>query len=269
MVLAVFVHMFTVIYMKAYRKPREFTWWTGLGLMGLVMTFGFSGYLLPMDELAYFATKVGLAIPQSLPGMGAVIERIVQGGPEVTTVTIQRFFALHVVVLPLVFFGLLAAHLYLVTRHGNAVPPSVEALPESERRSIPFFPNFMMKDMAMWLITLNVITILAMVYPWPLGPPADPLAPAPEGIHPEWYFMSQFALLELTGQWFSGALGKYLGIVLFGVGAVLWGLIPLYDTGSRAGRRARTATWFGLFAVIGLIGLTLIGYWNVWQAGGH
>lgn len=269
MVAAVFVHMFSVYFMKAYRKPREFTWWSGLVLMGLTMVFGFSGYLLPMDELAYFATKVGLEIPKSMPGVGIVIERLIQGGPDVSTVTIQRFFALHVVVLPLLFIGFLAFHLYLVTRHGNAVPPSLEATPEKERRSIPFFPNFMMKDMAMWLIALNVLTVLAVIYPWPLGPQADPLAPAPVGIHPEWYFMSQFSLLEITGQMFSGALGKYLGIVLFSIGAVLWALIPLYDTSSKYGNRARIATWFGLLAVVGLIGLTLIGYWQVAQAGTH
>jgi cytochrome b6 len=269
MVGAVFIHMFSVYFMKAYRKPREFTWWSGLALLGITMVFGFSGYLLPMDELAYFATKVGLEIPKSMPGMGIIIERLVQGGPDVTTVTIQRFFALHVVILPLAFMALLGFHLYLVTRHGNAVPPSVEALPAAQRRSIPFFPNFMMKDLAMWLIALNVLTVLAVIYPWPLGPEADPLAPAPVGIHPEWYFMSQFSLVEITGKMFGGVVGKYLGIVLFTIGGVLWGLIPLYDTSSARGNRARIATWFGLLAVAGLIGLTLIGYWQVAQAGTH
>ncbi len=265
MVLAVFIHMFSVFFMKAYRKPREFGWWSGLALLGLTMVFGFSGYLLPMDDLAYFATQVGLNIPKSLPGMGPVIEKLVQGGPDVSSVTIQRFFALHVVVLPLAFLGVLGFHLWLVFKHGSALPPSEELKSEPRRRSIPFFPNFMMKDLAMWLFALNVLTILAFLYPWPLGPMADPLAAAPEGIHPEWYFMSQFQALKVIGKYVPGMAGELLGIALFSIGGVLWGLIPFYDTRKAGALRARTATWFGLAAVLGLAGLTVMGYWEVWS----
>jgi quinol-cytochrome oxidoreductase complex cytochrome b subunit len=267
MVAAVFVHMFSVFFMKAYRKPREFGWWSGLALLGLTMLFGFSGYLLPMDELAYFATKVGLDIPKALPGMAPIIENLVQGGTEVTGVTIQRFFALHAVILPLVFIAMLGFHLWLVQRHGNAVPPSEEAKPEAERRGIPFFPNFLMKDFAMWLITLNVVAILASLYPWPLGPQADPLAAAPLGIHPEWYFMSQFQLLKIIGAWVPGMAGEYLGIGLFAGGGLLWALIPLYDTRTTGGKRARRATWFGLAVLLGLLLLTVLGYVDVGAAG--
>lgn len=260
MVLSVFVHMFSVYLMKAYREPREFGWWSGLGLLGLVMVFGFSGYLLPMDELAYFATKVGLEIPSSIPVIGPLIADLVRGGPEVNEVTIQRFFALHVVVLPALFVPVLMFHLWLVQKHGNAVPPSEEEKPESLRRTMPFFPNFFAKDLAMWLIALNVLAVLASLFPWDLGPQADPLAPAPMGIHPEWYFMSQFQVLKVFGEWFPGMTGEVLGILLFTVGGVLWGLIPLYDKDSRMATRARLATWFGFIALAGLIILTIWGY---------
>ena len=103
MVLALFVHMFSVFFMKAYRKPREFGWWSGLVLLGMTLVFGFSGYLLPSDELSYFATKVGLEIPSSVPWIGPALADLVRGGPDVNENTIQRFFALHVVVLPAVF----------------------------------------------------------------------------------------------------------------------------------------------------------------------
>jgi cytochrome b6 len=264
MVFAVFVHMFSVFFMKAYRKPREFGWWSGLALLGLTMLFGFSGYLLPMDDLAYFATKVGLAIPASLPGVGTIVANIFRGGPEVTAdVTIQRFFALHGVILPLVFLPVLAFHLYLVQRHGNAVPESEEAKPASERRSVPFFPNFMIKDLAFWLVALNVLAILASLFPWQLGPAADPLAPAPDGIHPEWYFMNQFQLLKVFGRWFPGEAGEALGITLFTLGGVLWALVPLFDIKTASGRRGRAATWFGFFAISVIVGLTIWGYWEL------
>lgn len=263
MVFAVVVHMVSVFFMKAYRAPREFGWWSGLVLLGLTLLFGFSGYLLPMDELAYFATKVGLDIPKAIPGMGPLIEHIVQGGPEVTSVTIQRFFALHAVILPLTFIVVLAFHLWLVQKHGNAVPPAEEAKPERLRRGIPFFPNFLMKDLAMWLIALNVLAALASLYPWELGPQADPLAAAPLGIHPEWYFMAPFQLLKYLGQWIPGALGEYLGLALFAAGGALWALLPLYDTRSAGGQRARRATWFGFAIVVGLVALTILGYVEV------
>ncbi len=263
MVLAAFVHMFSVFFMKAYRKPREFGWWTGLALLGLTFVFGFSGYLLPFDELSFFATKVGLEIPQTLPGVGPIIVQLVQGGEMVSSVTIQRFFALHVVVLPMLFMGALGFHLWLVQKHGNAVPPGEETRPESERRSIPFFPNFFAKDLAMWLIAMNVLAILASMYPWGLGAQADPAAAAPEGIHPEWYFMSQFQVLKVLGRWFPGAVGEYAGMALFGIGGLLWGLVPFFDKDSKSGMRARIATWFGVLVVMGLIITTIWGYAEV------
>lgn len=266
MVFCVIVHMISVFFMKAYRSPREFGWWSGLVLLGLTLLFGFSGYLLPMDELSYFATKVGLDIPKAIPGVGPLIEHIVQGGPEVTSVTIQRFFALHTVVLPLTFIGILAFHLWLVQKHGNAVPPSEELKPVGERDGIPFFPNFLMKDFAMWLIALNVLAALASLYPWDLGPQADPLAAAPLGIHPEWYFMAPFQLLKVVGRWVPGMLGEYLGLLLFAAGGVLWALVPLYDTRTAAGVRGRKATWFGFLVVAGLALLTILAYMEVGAA---
>ena len=263
MIGAIFVHMFSVFFMKAYRKPREFGWWTGLVQFGLCFVFGFSGYLLPMDDLAYFATKVGLSIPEVIPGMAQIITSLVRGGPDVSGVTIQRFFTLHVLVLPLVFIPILCIHLFLIQKHGNAVPPGEELKPVSERRSVPFFPNFIMKDMAVWLIVLNVLALLAALFPWQLGPQADTLAPAPIGIHPEWYFMSQFEALKLFGEWFPGVTGELLGIGLFTIGGVLWGLIPLFDTSSRFGRRAKVTTYFGLVVLILLIALTIYAYWDV------
>jgi cytochrome b6 len=139
------------------------------------------------------------------------------------------------------------------------VPPGQEASTATEP-GIPFFPNFLLRDLGVWLIVLNLITLLAVFFPWQLGHQADPLAPAPAGIHPEWYFMSQFELLKLLGKWFPGMAGEVLGIGLFSVGMILWGLIPLYDSRNEAGCRARLASYFGIFVVIAVIGLTVLGY---------
>ena len=260
MIVALFVHMFSVFFMKAYRNPREFGWWSGIVLLLMSMVFGFSGYLLPMNELAFFATKVGLEIPSAVPVVGAKMADLVRGGLEVNEYTVQRFFTLHVVVLPALFIPLLGFHLWLVQRHGNAVPESEEAKPEAQRKTIPFFPNFMMKDLAMWLIALNVLAVLAALFPWELGTMADPLKPAPPGIHPEWYFMSSFQVLKLFGTWFRGATGEVLGILIFNLGLVLWFLVPLYDVRSKGGQRARNATYFGMLAIAILLITTIWGY---------
>ena len=107
------------------------------------------------------------------------------------------------------------------------------------------------------------------MFPWSLGPPADPLAAAPLGIHPEWYFMSQFQLLKVLGQWFPGALGEYLGIGLFSLAGICWALIPFYDVKTDSGKRARVATWIGLVLLFAMIALTILGYAEVWGAGAH
>lgn len=260
MVFAVFVHMFSVFFMKAYRKPREFGWWSGLALLGLVMVFGFSGYLLPMDELSYFATKVGLQLPAMVPGIGSMIADLVRGGADVGEATVQRFFALHVVVLPLLFLPVLMFHLYLVQKHGNAVPASEEEKPAEERRGIPFFPNFLAMDLAMWLIALNVVTILATLFPWDLGSPADPLSPTPNGIHPEWYFMSQFEALKVFGKILPGLSGEVFGLLVFTGVLIFWLLVPLFDRDSKAGQRARMVTWGGFLTLAGMLLFTILGY---------
>jgi quinol-cytochrome oxidoreductase complex cytochrome b subunit len=259
MVFAVVVHMFSAFFMKAYRKPREFGWWSGLVLLALVLAFGFSGYLLPMDELAYFATKVGLEIPASLPG-GALFADLLRGGAEVGEVTVQRFFALHAVVLPLIFLPVLMFHLVLVQRHGNALPPSEEAQPPEQRRGMPFFPHFFAKELGMWLFALNVLAILATLFPWDLGPAADALRPAPVGIHPEWYFMSPFQLLKGIGQVLPGLAGEIAGLLLFSGALILWTLVPLFDPQSATARRARQVNLFGLLLLAALIATTIWGY---------
>jgi cytochrome b6 len=258
MLLAAFVHMFSVYFMKAYRPPRDLTWWTGLALLGLAFVFGFSGYLLPWDDLAYFATKIGLDVMGKAPVIGEPMAQFVRGGPDVGGATLQRFYALHAAVLPALFMPVLVLHLWLVQRHGNAVPPGTPV-----KETVPFFPNFLYKDLVVWLLCLNLLAVLASIWPWDLGPPVDTLAPAPEGIHPEWYFMAQFQLLKVMPAKIGPLEGELVGLGLFNLGAVVWALVPLWDRGSWA----RFVNWLGYAAIVALIGLTGWAYASVWGAG--
>jgi cytochrome b6 len=263
MVLSVFVHMFSAFFMRAYRKPREFNWWTGIGLLLLTLTFAFSGYLLPFDDLSYFATKIGLEIPQSIPIVGPILASIARGGTDITELTIQRFFTLHVMILPLTIFLFLTIHLALILKHGSAVPVSETAKPSAARKNIKFFPDFFVKDFSMWLSAAGVCFFLAALFPPQLGSPADPLRPAPEGIHPEWYFMSPYMLLKLFGRIFPGMFGALLSIFIMAFAVIIWTAVPFYDPEGKAAKRAGITFYIGVAAAASLLILTVWAYLDI------
>jgi cytochrome b6 len=140
-ILAIFIHMFSVFFTKAFRRPRELTWYSGFVLLLLAMGLGFSGYLLPWNTLAYFATKVGTTIVAVVPVIGDPIMQFLREGKDVTTATLTRFYGLHVAIFPLVFTGVLGLHLLLVQTQGMHEPESWKSMPAAQRKSMPFFPN--------------------------------------------------------------------------------------------------------------------------------
>src|SRR5215475_13783525 len=145
---AAFAHFFSVFILKSYRKPRELTWVSGILLLLLMLGFGFSGYLLPWNELAFFATKVGTGIAGAVPVVGRFTLRLLRGGDDVTGATLSRFYGLHVAVLPALTTALVALHLLFVQRQGMSVPIRIEQrLKAGERlREMPFFPNYILRD---------------------------------------------------------------------------------------------------------------------------
>jgi len=267
MVLAAFLHMFSVYFTHAYRKPRELTWLTGMALLGLVLLFGFSGYLLPWNELAFFATRVGTGTAGTMPIIGEKLLVIMRGGEEVTGATIGRFFGLHVAILPGVFIVLLSAHLLFVQRQGMSEPLEWANRPTPEKKQMKFFPHFLLRDLLVWLIALNILAILAVFFPdgigvvhWPLGTKADPFAPPPPVIRPEWYFMFAFQALKFLPPhiWFFE--GELFGIVIFTVGGLVWALVPFLDRKSNAGQKSKLFKLFGILVVLFIIVMTILGY---------
>ncbi len=254
MVVSAFVHMFSVFFMRAYHGKRDLLWYSGILLLMLAFGLGFTGYALPGDEVAYFATKVGLDVAASTPGVGSTIANLLRGGEDITTTTFQRLFALHAAVLPVLFMPILFLHLWLVQRHGNHVPEDLK--PESIKQ-VPFFPTFFLNELIVWLLCLNLLTVLAAIFPWELGAAADPLKPAPLGIHPEWYYMAQFQLLKLMPSEIGPVPGELVGMGLFTAAAGAWALVPLFD---RTAKRARRVLYGGFAALTGLIVLTIWGY---------
>jgi cytochrome b6 len=255
MVFTAFVHMFSGYFLKAYRKPRELTWISGMLLLFVVMGFGFSGYLLPWNTLAFFATKVGTEMAGAVPFVGKWFLTFLRGGEEVTGATLTRFFGFHVAVLPGLATVLLAMHLLLVQRLGMSLPPGVErAIAEGRQpaRSMPFFPNFLLRDIIGWYAALGVLGALAAVRPWELGTKADAFASAPAGIQPEWYFLFMFQTLKLLPAKILFLEGEFAGLLGFGLAATVWVVVPFLDYRAGFGRITRFFTGLGIF-VLGFI----------------
>ena len=266
MIFSILVHMFSVYFMKAYRKPREFGWLSGMALLGLASVFGFSGYLLPMDELSYFATKVGLR-----DSSGDSVDR---AGDRATCCAADRKSTSSPCsassrcmswCLPALFLPLLGFHLWLVQKHGNAVPPSEEAKPAARSQDHAVHAQLPAQGSGDVAYLAQHSGAAGFGLSVALGKQSDSLVPAPVGIHPEWYFMSPFEMLKLLGmvKWLPGEPGEIAGILLFTLGIVLWVLIPFYDTSKESGQRGRAAHYFGLMAVFALLATTAIGYWTI------
>lgn len=260
MVFCVLVHMFSVFFLKSYRKPREMTWMSGMILFALVLTFGFSGYLLPWNELAFFATKIGTDMVGTVPFIGDYLLNIVRGGPDVTGATLSRFFGLHVAVLPGIFTMVLGFHLFLLQRQGMSEPVQWDDLPPEKKRFIPFYPNFVMREFIFWMSALAVINALAVFFPWELGVKADPFAPAPAGIRPEWYFMFMFQALKFLPAHVGPLEGEILGLLVFNLAGLAWFLLPFWDKSGGVGRKARYINWIGILAIAFILIMTVLGY---------
>jgi quinol-cytochrome oxidoreductase complex cytochrome b subunit len=259
-----FAHFFSVFFLKSYRKPRELTWLSGIFLLFLMLGFGFSGYLLPWNELSFFATKVGTGSAGAVPVVGHFMLRLLRGGDDVTGATLSRFYGLHVAILPAVTTALVVMHLLFVQRQGMSVPPSIERKLKAGGPPLPqmkFFPNYILRDVLAWYVVLAILAALAAFYPWELGNKADPFAVVPPGIRPEWYFLAVFYTLKLIPShilWFEG---EQLGVVVFGLAALFLVLVPFLDRKASRGERSPVFTILAGLGLAYLIVFTIIGHY--------
>jgi cytochrome b6 len=256
MIAALFVHMFSVFFMRAYNRPRELTWISGVGLLFLSVCFGFSGYLLPWNEVSFFATKVGTDIAGVIPVVGKTMLRFLRGGEDVTGGTLTRFFGFHVAVLPAAATAFIGIHVLLVQMHGMHVPERYE----KNHRRMKFFPNFILRDLIGWLLAIGVLAALAALFPWELGVKADPFAPAPAGIKPEWYFLFMFQTLKYIPAklWFID--GEVVGILSFMIGGLILLVIPFINCAPESRRRRLIFNAFGIAVILYIAIMTVVGY---------
>jgi len=239
----IFVHMFSTYFLKAYRRPRELTWITGFLLLVIFLAFGFSGYLLPWNELSYFATRVGTDIAGSLPLIGKWLKTLILGGSSVSQATLSRFFWFHIAILPAAAVAVIGTHVLLVQILGMSKPIGIN---EAKVKEISFFPDFLYKDALGWTLILVLIGVLCVFLPWEVGKKADPFSATPLGIKPEWYFTFMFTTLKLLPSHVLFIEGEKLAILAFMIGGVFWMLVPYLD------RRATQEKRSPLFALIGV-----------------
>ncbi|OHB78547.1 MAG: hypothetical protein A2W31_07575 [Planctomycetes bacterium RBG_16_64_10] len=221
----VFVHTFSTWLSRSYRPPRELIWISGVVLLLVALGFGFTGYLLPWDELSVAATKVGTDLPAALPLVGRGFTRLLRGGDQVTGDTLGRFFVAHVCLLPLASLLLLIFHVGLVQKEGISTPRSVEG----QGRSIPFWPNFFYREAAVWVLLGGGLITVAALLPPPVGVQADLLAPAPEGIRPEWYFLFVFQGLKVLPAQILSVSGETIAVSLMLLVGIAVLLLPILD----------------------------------------
>lgn len=265
MILSAFIHMFSVVFLRAFRRPRELTWLSGIALLGLALAFGFSGYLLPWNTISYFATKVGTDMASAVPLVGHSLARFLRGGNDVGGATLTRFFGFHVAVLPGITTLLLLAHLALVQKHGMSSPQwAVEEFSRKGQPSpqMPFFPNFFLRELMAWYGALGVLGSLAAIFPWELGVKADPFAPAPAGIRPEWYFLAPFYTLKLIPSHVWVFEGELIGLLGFGLLALWWVALPFWAVNHQGVERTRLVTGAGVALLAYLTAFSALGYWR-------
>lgn len=266
MVLIVLLHMLRTFFTGSYKKPRQFTWFTGVILLFATLFLSFSGYLLPWDQLALWAVTIGASMIEAAPPevVGENLNLLLRGGPEIGANGLLRFYLLHVLAVPAILFIFTGVHYYKVVIHGHSLPPKKENIGEDTAKRVPldkrvyFIPDVLTSEI-MWIAvtTFCLVGLCVWFYHAPLEAHADPQV-TPLGTTAPWYFL-----------WIQGALkmgDKVLwGIIFPTVILVFFMVMPYLDTApSRrfADRRFMLSIGFvfmSMFTVLSYMGLSEYG----------
>ncbi|HBP86210.1 MAG TPA: cytochrome b N-terminal domain-containing protein [Nitrospirales bacterium] len=250
---AIGLHMLQVFFDGAYKRPRELMWVVGVLLLAIMLGFGFTGYLLPWDQNAYWATQVGINMVGSVPFIGDFLVKLLRGGETLGALTISRFFAIHVAFLPaIIVFGIML-HLFILRRVGPAGPHD-EARAKSGSET--FYPRQVFMDAVVMLVVFGIVSLLAYSVEFPLADRADPsdhtFIPVPE-----WYFLFFYQLLKYApGQ--LGPLATWLLPTLFFIGLLLLPFVDRNPERHPSSRPIVLGTGLGFLVVVfGLLSISL------------
>lgn len=253
MMVVVALHMLRVFVFGSYKKPREIVWVIGVGLIAIVGGFAFTGYLLPWDQKAYWATVVGTNVAGTVPVVGGVLLRIVRGGTELGALSLSRFFAIHTYILPVSLALLAGLHIFLLERAGAG--GKWNAADRVPYKAEPLFPNQIFRDTLFILFLFLSLLTLAYLFPASLEPQADP-TDSTYNPRPEWYFYFVFQMLKI----FEGKYELLGTVIIPNIAIAVLLLIPFLDRGpERNPARRKVMMTAAAVAVASIAVLTIEG----------
>ncbi|QPC82074.1 cytochrome bc complex cytochrome b subunit [Phototrophicus methaneseepsis] len=254
MVIIVALHMMRTWITGSYKKPRQFTWFTGLILLVLTGLLSFTGYLLPWDQLSLWAVTIGASMTEATPVIGEQVNLIFRGAPELGANGLLRFYLVHVLLLPLILYIFVGVHYYKVIIHGHSLPPQLENIGEDTAKRVPldkrvyYIPDILTNEITWIAVTTLIMTILCIwFYHAPLENHANPQV-TPLGTTAPWYFLWIQGALKLGDKFFWGLV---FPTAMLGLLAA----IPYLDVGPS--RRYAHRRWM-LSAAMGLISFATI-----------
>ena len=271
MVVLLIAHMIRVFAVGAYKYPREINWLLGVGLFLIVMGFSFTGYLLPWDQKAYWATAVGTNIAGTTPLIGGALVALLRGGSELGAATLARFYAFHSLWLPLILTVVVALHLIVLIRQGIAARPKDlevgapaktsdpkypdyyhQAYAATKRGGMRFWPDILGKDAIVSAAVVLIIVLIAVLVRTPLEAPADPTDTSyiPR---PEWYFLPIYQLLKLV----PGSMESLIAVGVPSVLVLVMLGLPFFDRGSTRNLLHRPAALVSLALILGGAGFLI------------
>lgn len=278
----VYLHMFRGLIYGSYRNPRELIWLFGVGIFLALMGEAFFGYLLPWGQMSYWGAQVIINLFTSIPFVGPDISLWLRGDYMVSDATLNRFFAFHVIALPLVLLGLVAAHIIALHEVGSNNPDGVEIKKHKDPETgipldgIPFHPYYTVKDIVGVSVFLIVFSAIIFFAPEMGGYfleannfiPADPLK-TPSHIAPVWYFTPYYSILRAVPPIMNS---QFPGVAAMGLSVVIFALLPWLDRSPVKSIRYRGPiykVWLALFVVsfliLGYLGTEPSNVWGVFD----
>lgn len=257
MVLIVALHMVRTFFTGSYKKPRQFTWFTGVILLVITGFLSFSGYLLPWDQLALWAVTIGASMIEATPPqiVGDNLNLLIRGGPDIAANGLLRFYLLHVLLLPALLFVFTGVHYYKVIVHGHSLPPRKENIGEDTAKRVPldkrvyFIPDVLTSEI-MWLAVTTLILVVLCIwfYDAPLEHHADPQV-TPLGTTAPWYFLWIQGALKLGDKVFWGIIfpGLLLGLL------AVWPYLDVTKSRRYADRRVALTLFLALISFITIL----------------
>ncbi|CAG1000095.1 ubiquinol-cytochrome c reductase cytochrome b subunit [Methylophilaceae bacterium] len=280
----VYLHMFRGLIYGSYRAPRELIWLFGVGIFLVLMGEAFFGYLLPWGQMSYWGAQVIINLFTTIPFIGPDVSEWLRGDYVVSDATLNRFFAFHVIALPLVLLGLVVAHLIALHEVGSNNPDGIEIKEKKDPKThipldgIPFHPYYTVKDIVGVSVFLIVFSAIVFFAPEMGGYfleannfiPADPLQ-TPAHIAPVWYFTPYYSILRAVPPVFNS---QFPGVAAMGLSVMIFALLPWLDRSPVKSIRYRGALykrWLALFVVsfvvLGYLGTKPSNVWGVFDAG--